>query len=75
MTTAQQGGSSWDRLQDVLVATKPGHVLSVDKVARETGLASDTARLVLDALTRAELFIRTERGMFRRRSLSGDRGR
>lgn len=35
MTPAQQGGTSWDQLQDVLVATKPGDVLSVDKADEE----------------------------------------
>jgi hypothetical protein len=73
MAGTQQRVTSWDRVEDVLVATKPGNTLSVGRLVRRTGLSTETAGMVLDALARAELFVKMAHGVFRRRSLLDDR--
>ena len=75
MAPTQPRAASWTCLEDVLVATKPGHTLSVNKLVRLTGLSIETAGMVLSGLTRAELFVRLRDGVFRRQSLFVDRGR
>lgn len=59
----------WDRLQAVLIATKPGEMLRVDALTRDTGLERDTIVTVLNELTRVTLFEPQGNGVFVRRSL------
>lgn len=66
MTLTRHNQCSWDRLQDVLVATKPGDLLSVSGIVRKTGVAADSIRIVLEGLVRAELFVPVRRDVFRR---------
>lgn len=73
MRNLQASGSCWDRLHQVLIGIKPGDIVSVDALVDDTGLLRETARTVLEALTRAELFERTGRDRFLRRSLFDDR--
>jgi len=64
-------GTGWDRLHDILIRLKPGDVITPDELVTDTGLAPEMVRTVLEALTRAELFERSETGIFVRRSLFG----
>ena len=63
--------TGWDRLNDILLNFKPGDVVLPGDIVTETGLSPEMVRTVLEALTRAELFERTENGIFIRRSLFG----
>jgi predicted transcriptional regulator of viral defense system len=67
--TMVQSGTGWDRLNDLLVAIKPGDMITPDNLVGQTGLSPEMVRTVLEALTRAGLFERTEMGVFIRRSL------
>jgi len=71
MMTVDRCGTGWDRLNDILLNFKPGDVVTPDDIVTETGLSPEMVRTVLEALTRAELFERTENGIFIRRSLFG----
>jgi hypothetical protein len=59
----------WDRLQTLLEQLKPGDEIEVVTVAQTTGLTADTCVVVLEALTRAELFVRPRAGTFVRRRM------
>jgi hypothetical protein len=47
---------AWASFKDYLGALRPGDVTTVDEAAKRTGMAPASVRVVLDALTRAELF-------------------
>jgi len=63
--------TGWDRLNDILLNFKPGDTIAPDDLVAQTGLSPEMVRTVLEALTRAELFERSENGIFIRRSLWG----
>jgi DNA-binding GntR family transcriptional regulator len=71
MTVVEPCGTSWDRLNDIMLNLKPGDTITPDDLVTQTGLSSEMVRTVLEALTRAELFEKTETGVFVRRSLWG----
>lgn len=71
MTDVGRCDSSWDRLNDILLNFKPGDTIAPNDLVTQTGLSPEMVRTVLEALTRAELFERTETGIFIRRSLWG----
>jgi DNA-binding GntR family transcriptional regulator len=71
MTDVGRCDTGWDRLNDILLNIKPGDVIVPDDLVEQTGLSPEMIRTVLEALTRAELFERTENGIFIRRSLWG----
>jgi len=62
---------NWDRLHEVLLDIKPGDTVTPGDLVGQTGLSPTMVQTVLEALTRAELFERTEDGVFVRRSLWG----
>jgi DNA-binding MarR family transcriptional regulator len=64
-------GSNWDRLHEILLNIKPGDTVVPGDLVDQTGLSPAMVQTVLEALTRAELFERTEDGVFIRRSLWG----
>jgi DNA-binding IclR family transcriptional regulator len=66
---ADQAGSSWDRLQDLLEGLHPGDEVHIVAAARQTGLPAGTCETVLDALTRVDLFTRTGEHVFIRRRM------
>jgi hypothetical protein len=61
-----QPPARWDRLQDVLLAIKPGEKITIDALVGDTGLQPQTLRTILDGLTRAELFQHLDDGAFLR---------
>jgi DNA-binding GntR family transcriptional regulator len=71
MTDVGRCDTGWDRLNDILLTFKPGDTITPDDLVAHTGLSPEMVRTVLEALTRAELFERTETGVFIRRSLWG----
>ena len=71
MADVDRRDTSWDRLNDILLNFKPGDTIAPDDLVAQTGLSPDMVRTVLEALTRAELFERSETGIFIRRSLWG----
>jgi hypothetical protein len=54
--------SAWKRLEETLLAIKPGETVTVEALAAECGLARDTVEQVLAAVIASELFERTEDG-------------
>jgi hypothetical protein len=46
----------WNRLQTLLLALQPGHVVTVSSLAQNSGVEPDSVEMVLRALTRAALF-------------------
>jgi len=60
---------AWNRLEDTLITIKPGERITVDSLAMETGLLPDTVEIVLNALTKVELFERQDGKVFVRRRL------
>lgn len=71
MTAVEPCGTGWDRLHDFLLNIKPGDAITPNDLVGQTGLSPEMVRTVLEALTRAELFGRTETGVYIRRSLWG----
>jgi len=59
----------WNRLEHSLTTIKPGDRVSVDTLVSETGLLPETIETVLNALTKTELFQRSEGNVFVRRRL------
>ena len=55
-TTANS--EAWARLEILLSAMKPGEVITVEEAVVQTGIAMESAALVLDALVSADLFRR-----------------
>jgi hypothetical protein len=70
-TRASGSNNSWDRLHDILLNIKPGDTITPGDLVGQTGLSPAMVQTVLEALTRAELFERTDDGVFVRRSLWG----
>jgi hypothetical protein len=64
-------GNNWDRLHEILLNIKPGDTITPGDLVGQTGLSPAMVQTVLEALTRAELFERTDDGVFVRRSLWG----
>jgi DNA-binding GntR family transcriptional regulator len=64
-------GRNWDRLHEILLNIKPGDKVIPGDLVGQTGLSPTMVQTVLEALTRAELFERTDDGLFIRRSLWG----
>jgi hypothetical protein len=56
-------------LREVLLAIKVGDAVTRDGIVNLTGLSAEMVIIVLEALTRAELFQRTEDHVFIRRSV------
>jgi DNA-binding GntR family transcriptional regulator len=71
MTVVETHGTSWDRLNDLLLGLKPGDSVTPEDLIAATGLSPETVRTVLEALTRAGLFEKTEQHTFIRRRLYG----
>jgi DNA-binding GntR family transcriptional regulator len=71
MTAVEPIGTGWDRLHDILLNIKPGDTITPEDLVKQTGLSPEMVRTVLEALTRAELFEKSETGVFVRRSLWG----
>ena len=71
MTDVEKCDTGWDRLNDILLTFKPGDTITANDLVTQTGLSPEMIRTVLEALTRAELFERSETGIFIRRSLWG----
>jgi hypothetical protein len=67
--TSQDPRSGWKRLEETLIAIKPGETVTVEALAAECGLARETIEQVLTAVTLSELFERKEDGCFARRGL------
>jgi hypothetical protein len=68
-TTANR--EAWNRLEARLSAMRAGEVITVDELATDTGIETESAELVLDSLVRAELFERHDQ-QFVRVSLFGE---
>ena len=71
MTDVGRCDTGWDRLNDILLNFKPGDTITPADLVAQTGLSPDMVRTVLEALTRAELFERSDNEIFIRRSLWG----
>ena len=61
--------SSRERLRNLLDRLNPGDEIRVAAASTETGLDQITCRLVLEGLTRADLFTRKNDGVFVRRRM------
>jgi hypothetical protein len=61
--------SGWKRLEETLVAIKPGESVTAAVLAEESGLAREIVEQVLSVLTNAEMFERRDDGSFIRRGL------
>ena len=62
-------GSAWERFQELLTTLKPGQQVTVNSLAARSGLEVDSVDTVLQALTRAELFVRIDAVTFVRERL------
>jgi hypothetical protein len=69
MASNQDPRSGWKRLEDSLLAMKPGEEITVDRLVSETGLARATVERVLEELAHSELFRKKAANVFVRRSL------
>ena len=61
--------SGWDRLLSLLERLQPGDTIRISDVVSETGLEPSTCSMVLDALTRVDLFTPQGDGTHLRRRL------
>ena len=68
---AHDVNARWDRLQAMLIATKPGELIRVDALTSATGLERDTIVTVLNELTRVTLFEPLSLAYLRRRLVVG----
>jgi DNA-binding GntR family transcriptional regulator len=59
----------WDRLQDLLIQLKPGQRVTISGLAARTGVDVESVDTVLQALTRAELFVKVDETTFIRERL------
>jgi hypothetical protein len=69
MTGQHDPRVGWNRLENTLITIKPGETITVDSLATESGLLPETVEIVLNALTKAELFERKDGNVFVRRRL------
>jgi hypothetical protein len=67
--TSRDPRSGWKRLEETLLAIKPGETMTVEALAAECGLTCETVEQVLAAVIAAELFERKEDGCVARRGL------
>jgi hypothetical protein len=65
--------NAWGRFQDLLTTVKPGQRVTVNGLAARSGVAVESVETVLQALTRAELFLRVDAVTFVRGSLAKSR--
>ena len=61
--------SSRERLRNLLDRLNPGDEIGVAAASKETGLDQITCRLILEGLTRADLFTQQTNGAFVRRRM------
>jgi len=61
--------SSRERLRNLLDRLNPGDEIRVAAASKETGLDQITCRLILEGLTRADLFTQKTNGAFVRRRM------
>ena len=61
--------TAWDRLLSLLERLQPGDTIRVSDAVSETGLEPSTCSMVLDALTRVDLFTPQGDGAYLRRRL------
>ena len=61
--------SGWKRLEETLIAIKPGETITVEALADECGLAVDMVEQLLAASITSELFERSEDGCVARRGI------
>jgi hypothetical protein len=66
---SQDPRSGWKRLEETLLAIKPGETVTVEALAADCGLARETVEEVLAAVIKTELFERKEDGGVARRGL------
>jgi hypothetical protein len=59
----------WSRLEHLLITLTPGQTVTIGGVAARTGLSVESVDTVLQALTRAELFVQVDRLTFVRERL------
>jgi hypothetical protein len=64
----------WERLQTLLLALQPGHVVTVSSLAKNSGVEADAVEMVLRALTRASLFQLRGPATFVRQRMPSDGG-
>ncbi len=55
---AVNNAHSWNRFQAMLVAMSPGDVITVENAAVKTAMAPESVQVVLETLSRADLFER-----------------
>ena len=67
MTTDPRSG--WKRLEETLMAIKPGETITVEALAAECGLAQDMVEQLLAAAITSELFERSADGCVARRGI------
>lgn len=63
------GGGAWERFQELLTTLKPGQQVTVNSLAARSGLEVESVDTVLQALTRAELFVQVDAVTFVRERL------
>jgi hypothetical protein len=68
-TAGARADGRWERLQDLLFDLKPGQKVTIGSVAARTGLGVESVDTVLQALTRAELFVQLDPTTFLRERL------
>ena len=61
--------SGWQRLEETLMAMKPGETITVEGLAAECGLARDMVEQLLEAAITSELFERSADGCVARRGI------
>jgi hypothetical protein len=54
--TAHLNADAWARFEAMIDAMQPGDVVTVADAVYDTGIGVESAQLMLDALTRADLF-------------------
>jgi predicted DNA-binding transcriptional regulator YafY len=67
--TSRDPRCGWKRLEETLLAIKQGETVTVEALAAECGLSSETVEQVLAAVIAFELFERQEDGCVARRGL------
>ena len=61
--------SGWKRLEETLIAIKPGETITVEALAAECGLGLDMVERLLAASITSELFERSDDGRVARRGI------
>ena len=68
-TTPDDSDPRWVRFESILGRVRPGQTVTIGALASRTGLAIESVGTVLQALTRAEIFVHLGGATFRRGSL------